>query len=577
MADKSKIEWTDATWNPVRGCTKISPGCARCYAETFAERFRGVPGHAYEQGFDLRLIPEKLVEPLRWTCSKMVFVNSMSDLFHEDVSDAYIRTVAEIMSTANWHTYQVLTKRSERLAQMLRTDLREYAKEAHIWWGVSVENRRHGLPRIDHLRDTPAVMRFLSIEPLLEDLGTVDLTGISWVIVGGESGHGARPMKPEWVRSIRDQCRNAGVPFFFKQWGGAVKSLTGRELDGRTYDAMPEPSSHPIAMAVVRAEYVRRLESHIDATFRRKENRPLIPSLQRFGGRTWTQDKLERVRKYLVAYSTIMKTRPFRYAYIDAFAGTGYHELKADESESGSLFAEFEEPDVAEFLDGSARMALQVEPRFHKYIFIEKSPKKTAELERLRTEFSNKSADIRIETAEANACLQQMCSKSWTKRRAVLFIDPFGMQLSWETLATIAKTKAIDTWILFPVSAVNKLLKKDGNIPASWRDRLDSMFGESAWFDVFFPEEKLPLFGDGTTVRRKVADVDLIGKYFNKRLESIFAGVAPNPYTLRNTRGAPLFLLCFAAANPNAVKPALKIAQDILKRDPEPTLFPMTD
>src|SRR4051794_5936600 len=161
MADKSKIEWTDATWNPVRGCTKISPGCSHCYAETFAERFRGVPGHPYEQGFDLRLVPEKLAEPLRWSAPKMVFVNSMSDLFHKDVTDEYIEAVAEVMRKADWHTFQVLTKRSERLRDLLQTKLREAAEEPHIWWGVSVENRRHGLPRIDHLRAAPAKMRFL--------------------------------------------------------------------------------------------------------------------------------------------------------------------------------------------------------------------------------------------------------------------------------------------------------------------------------------------------------------------------------------------------------------------------------
>jgi protein gp37 len=196
------------------------------------------------------------------------------------------------MRTANWHTYQVLTKRSERLAQMLRTDLRQYAQESHIWWGVSVENRRHGLPRIDHLRDAPGAVRFLSVEPLLEDLGRIDLTGIHWVIVGGESGHGARPMQPEWVRSIREQCQAAGVPFFFKQWGGAVKSLTGRELDGKTHDAMPEPRTLPIASAPARAEHLRRLELHIASTFPSKEERPLIPSLQKFGGRTGPRTNL---------------------------------------------------------------------------------------------------------------------------------------------------------------------------------------------------------------------------------------------------------------------------------------------
>ncbi len=261
MSDKSKIEWTDATWNPVRGCTKVSAGCAHCYAETFAERFRGVAGHPFERGFDLRLVPEKLFEPLRWSRPRMIFVNSMSDLFHKDVSDAYVQLVAEVMRVANWHTYQVLTKRSERLSEMLCTTLHAAAQAAHIWWGVSVENRRQGLPRLEHLRAAPAVVRFLSIEPLLEDLGAIDLSGISWVIVGGESGHGARPMKAEWVRSLRDQCHDAGVPYFFKQWGGVRKGAAGRELDGRTYDAMPARSQNPIASPQSRLERMRELES----------------------------------------------------------------------------------------------------------------------------------------------------------------------------------------------------------------------------------------------------------------------------------------------------------------------------
>ncbi|HYV37134.1 MAG TPA: phage Gp37/Gp68 family protein [Gemmataceae bacterium] len=266
MADNSKIEWTDATWNPVRGCTKISPGCVHCYAETFAERFRGVPGHPYEQGFDLRTVPEKLFEPLRWTRAKMIFVNSMSDLFHEDVTDDYIKMVAEVMRVANWHTYQVLTKRSQRLADMLRTDLADFGQLAHIWWGVSVENQRHGLPRIKDLQGAPAAVKFLSIEPLLEDLGDIDLSGISWVIVGGESGNGARPMQEDWVRSIRDQCRAASVPFFFKQWGGVRKNKTGRELDGRTYDEKPPLSSIPIMPAASRNECIRKMESQIAVT-----------------------------------------------------------------------------------------------------------------------------------------------------------------------------------------------------------------------------------------------------------------------------------------------------------------------
>jgi protein gp37 len=239
MSEHSEIEWTDATWNPVRGCTKITPGCDHCYAETFAERFRGVEGHPYERGFDLRLVPEKLAEPLRWKTPKSVFVNSMSDLFHKDVPEDYVEAVCRAMERANWHTYQVLTKRSSRMRNMLQGRIRFAANLQHIWWGVSVEDRAHGLIRIEHLRQAPAAVRFLSIEPLLEDLGPINLDGIHWVIVGGESGPGARPMQKEWVLSIRDQCERVRVPFFFKQWGGVRKSKTGRELDGKTYDDLP--------------------------------------------------------------------------------------------------------------------------------------------------------------------------------------------------------------------------------------------------------------------------------------------------------------------------------------------------
>ncbi len=261
MSLNSTIEWTDATWNPVRGCTRISPGCKHCYAATFAERFRGVPGHPYEQGFDLRLVPEKIAEPLLWATPKKVFVNSMSDLFHADIPTDYIEQVARVMVAANWHVFQVLTKRADRLEELLRTRLTFAAKQSHIWWGVSVENRKHGLPRIDRLRDTPAAVRFLSVEPLLEDLGSINLTGIHWVIVGGESGHGARPMRVEWVRNIREQCEAAGVSFFFKQWGGVHKSKTGRKLDGRTFDEIPQVTIAPIPQRRVRLLLVGELES----------------------------------------------------------------------------------------------------------------------------------------------------------------------------------------------------------------------------------------------------------------------------------------------------------------------------
>jgi protein gp37 len=262
VAQSSTIEWTDATWNPVRGCTKISPGCKHCYAETFAERFRGVKGHPYEQGFDLRLVPEKLAEPLRWRTPRMIFVNSMSDLFHDQIPDDYIVAVAKVMTAARWHTFQVLTKRSERIANLLASKLAFAALQPHIWWGVSVEDRKYGLPRVNHIRATTAAVKFLSVEPLLEDLGQINLRGIDWVIVGGESGPGARPMDKKWALSLRDQCREAAVPFFFKQWGGVRKSTTGRTLQGRTYDELPlripRPALDPQTCAAVAAEIETR-------------------------------------------------------------------------------------------------------------------------------------------------------------------------------------------------------------------------------------------------------------------------------------------------------------------------------
>ncbi len=259
MSDRSRIEWTDATWNPVRGCTKVSPGCTHCYAETFAERFRGVPGHPFEFGFDLRLVPEKLGDPIRWSKPKKIFVNSMSDLFHEGVPDEYIEKVCRVMLAANWHTYQILTKRADRMAALLQGKLLSAARAAHIWWGVSVENCKHGLPRITKLRGAKPSVAFLSVEPLLEDLGKMDLRGIQWVIVGGESGPGARPMAREWVRRVRAECRVHNIPFFFKQWGGVRKSETGRTLDGTTYDEYPAARRNAVASPNERTELLARI------------------------------------------------------------------------------------------------------------------------------------------------------------------------------------------------------------------------------------------------------------------------------------------------------------------------------
>lgn len=242
MPTRSNIEWTEQTWNPTVGCTKVSPGCKNCYAETMARRLKAIGVHGYENGFRLTLMPERLSDPLERRKPTVYFVNSMSDLFHEKVPFEYIRRVFDVMAHAPQHTFQVLTKRAERMAEFCHG----VAVPSNVWLGVSVENRKYGLPRIPVLRGIDAPVRFLSIEPLLEDLGVFDLTGIHWVIVGGESGRKARPMRPEWVEPIKRQCRAAKVAFFFKQWGtwGAdgekrSKTANGRKFRGRTWDAMP--------------------------------------------------------------------------------------------------------------------------------------------------------------------------------------------------------------------------------------------------------------------------------------------------------------------------------------------------
>lgn len=235
MADRSRIEWTEATWNPVTGCKQVSPGCAHCYAKTFAERWRGVRGHPYEEGFDLRLWPDRLDQPRKWKKPRTIFVNSMSDLFHEDIPSDFIEQVFEVMVDSEQHTFQVLTKRHERLAE-LAPDL---PWPPNVWMGVSVENRRF-VHRADYLRQVPAALRFISAEPLLGPLEGLDLTDIHWLIAGGESGPGHRRIDPDWVTDLRDRCVGAAVTFFFKQWGGARPKSNGRELEGRTWDDLPE-------------------------------------------------------------------------------------------------------------------------------------------------------------------------------------------------------------------------------------------------------------------------------------------------------------------------------------------------
>jgi protein gp37 len=247
MSDRSAIEWTDATWNPVRGCTKVSPGCKHCYAEAFAERFRGVPGHPFEQGFDLRLVPGKLSQPLQWERPRRIFVNSMSDLFHEDIPLDYIRRVFAVMVEAHWHSFQVLTKRSKRLTAICK----DLPWPSNVWMGVSIESAEY-VWRVFDLMTTPARVRFVSAEPLLGPIPNLPVEGLDWVIVGGESGRHARAMELDWAREVRDKCREHGVAFFLKQLGGRRQKRSGAEatLDGRRWMEWPQAQSQFISVTL---------------------------------------------------------------------------------------------------------------------------------------------------------------------------------------------------------------------------------------------------------------------------------------------------------------------------------------
>jgi protein gp37 len=252
MASATTIEWTDATWNPVTGCTKISAGCDHCYAERFSERFRGTPGHPFEKGFDLTLRAERLEQPLRWRQPRMIFVNSMSDLFHKEIPREFIGRVFDTMESADWHIYQVLTKRSSLLQKFINDRYRGRKAPPHMWFGVSVENGQ-AKSRIRHLQNANASVRFLSIEPLIAPVGRLNLDGIDWVIVGGESGPHARRMEPDWAIEVRNQCIAASVAFFFKQWGGRSPKAGGRLLDGKEWNQFPPK----------RGAYSRRLELQV--------------------------------------------------------------------------------------------------------------------------------------------------------------------------------------------------------------------------------------------------------------------------------------------------------------------------
>lgn len=552
MADSSAIEWTESTWNPVTGCTKVSAGCDNCYAERFSERFRGVPGHPFQFGFDLTLRPERIDQPTRWRRPRLIFVNSMSDLFHKKIPPEFVDQVFETMETANWHVYQVLTKRSSLMRDYINRRYPGGSAPSHIWLGVSIENAA-ALSRLRHLRQTSATVRFVSFEPLLGAIGATDLSGIHWAIAGGESGPGARPVEIGWLREIRDQCLSRNVAFFFKQWGGRTPKAGGNVLDDRKWLQYPDVRLH------------ERLEIPLRAAGSPTEGN-LQPATMEVG--PWAREKLECLRKYLKAYTTILSKRNFRgYFYIDAFAGSGSLKIRKDAGDPAQqTLLEVSEhaaldKDETEYLSGSPRVALEVAPPFTDYIFVEVDQVRIQHLESLKSN-SAEPGRVHIRKQDCNTCLTEFIEKIRPQKhhwRGVVFLDPFGMQVPWQTIADIGKTGVIEILINFPVGmAIQRLLKRRGEFTQKQKEKLDSYFGTSEWYELLYSRNQ-GLFGPEVA---KVDDSgDVLVRWYRERLKSVFEYVTEAREVQTNS-GRPLYYLIFAGPN----RTGARIASDILRQ-----------
>ena len=551
MSRKSTIEWTNSTWNPVTGCTKVSAGCDHCYAERLSERFRGVEGHPFESGFDLTLRPKRLEQPMQWRRPQLIFVNSMSDLFHKDIPTEYIERVFDTMERADWHVYQVLTKRSSLMRRFVQERYRGQAAPPHIWLGVSVENNA-ALTRLRHLQQTNASVRFVSFEPLLGPIGAVDLEDVHWVIAGGESGPGARPVRAEWVRALRDQCQAQRVAFFFKQWGGRTPKAGGNTLDGRQWLEYPE---------VEIGQQVRGLLEAVGAPAD-DANEPMVVG-------PWVQEKLEYLRKYLHAYTTILSKQQWLkgYFYIDAFAGPGTLKIRQQQTDDSTQKLLLEVSDhvgqdtgETEYISGSPRVALELENPFTDYIFIEIARKRLDQLERLKTNYGSPNRRIHLRKQDCNEYLRELLDKiQWTEWRGVIFLDPFGMQVPWDTIIEIGKTEAIEVFINFPVGmAIQRLLKRSGQFTSKEHNKLDQYFGTDEWYNLLY--ERAPdMFGENITKKQNSGDV--LVKWYRERLKKVFRCVS-TAREVRSTSGHPLYYLIFAGPN----KTGARIAEDVLRQ-----------
>ena len=549
MSDHSAIEWTNASWNPVTGCTKLSAGCDFCYAERFAERFRGVPGHPFEPGFDLTLRPERLDQPARWRRSRLIFVNSMSDLFHKNIGADFIGKVFDTVESADWHTYQVLTKRSSLMRDFVNKRYAGESAPGHVWLGVSIENKS-ALSRLRHLRQTRATVRFVSFEPLLGPIGEVDLSGIHWVIAGGESGPGARPVEKKWLREIRDQCQEQGVAFFFKQWGGRTPKAGGNVLDGRQWLEYPSIGEHN--------------DEWWDNNRLRAAGAPVTEAMD-VG--EWATEKLTCLCKYLSAYTTILRTKHYRgYFYVDAFAGPGSLRVRRPQSDPAQLslleLVSHAKEDAEAYIAGSPRAALSIKHPFTDYVFIEKDKERVRELSSLQEQYGKSGPRIHIKNDNCNDYLHGLLERnrrSWHEWRGVVFLDPFGMQVPWKTLVSLAETKAIEVLVNFPVGmAIQRLLPRNGKFTDNARRKLDWYFGTTEWHSLMY-EKYMGLFGED--VEKSSGAADKLVKWYRSRLKDIFGHVSV-AREVQTQAGRPLYYLIFAGPN----RAGVRIANDVLKQ-----------
>ena len=487
----------------------------------------------------------------------------MSDLFHENIPAEFLGRVFDVMEQVDRHVYQVLTKRSSLMRNFVNRRYADRLPPAHIWLGVSIENAST-LGRLRHLKQTSATVRFVSFEPLLGPVGTVDLTGIHWVIAGGESGPGARPVEIEWLREIRDRCRAARVAFFFKQWGGRSPKSGGNELDGRQWQEYPTHTPDFSEIGSGRRKGPSWTEGRLQAP-----GTPPEDDGDTMDVGPWAKEKLACLEKYLHAYTTIMRRQTFKgYFYVDAFAGPGSLKVRKQENDPAqqSLLevaaSGAEDEDEEQYIAGSPRVALEIEHPFTDYFFIEKDDSRIKTLHKLKREHKTRGNRIRIHTGDCNNRLGELLRHhhdQWKHWRGVVFLDPFGMQVPWKTIADLGATRSIEVFLNFPVGmAIQRLLKRSRSFTDKERSKLDAYFGTGKWFDLLYRKQE-GLFGEAVV---KDTDAgDRLVRWYRKRLKAAF-GYASSAREIRSRAGRPLYYLIFAGPNETGEK----IASYVLKQ-----------